>query len=64
MLVLFHMATQLKATLEITQVRLGLEGYCVQLKVTKPEFESVDADLIGFLEGLNFFDEKKALQKA
>ena len=35
MIVLFHIATQLEAELEVCQVRLGPEGYSVQLRLTK-----------------------------
>ena len=35
MIVLFHIATELKATLEVCQVRLGPEGYSTQLRLTR-----------------------------
>lgn len=60
MIVLFHIATQLQATLEIIDVRLGQEeGYSVELRVTKHQADTVDAELVGFFQGLNFLNSKK-----
>ena len=59
MLVLFHIATQLEATLEVCQVRLGKEGYSVQLRATKPEPDAIEPELDGFFNGLNFLNTKR-----
>ena len=62
MLVLFHIATELEAKLEVQQVRLGTEGYNVQLRVTKyePELnEAIEPELDGFFNGLNFLNKKR-----
>jgi len=59
MLVLFHIATSLEATLEVCQVRLGQEGYSVQLRATKPEPEAIEPELDGFINGLNFLNKKR-----
>ena len=59
MLVLFHIATQLEATLEVCLVRLGPEGYSVQLRVTKAMPEMIEPELDAFFNGLNFLNAKK-----
>ena len=59
MLVLFHIAAQLEATLEVCEVRLGPEGYSVQLRTTKPEPHAIEPELDGFFNGLNFLNKKR-----
>lgn len=59
MLVLFHIATQLEATLEVCLVRLGPEGYSIQLRVTKSMPEMIEPELDAFFNGLNFLNARK-----
>ena len=60
LIVLFHIASQLEATLEVNEVRLGQdEGYSIELRVTKHQPETVDSELVGFFQGLNFLNSKK-----
>ena len=55
MLVLFHISTQIEASLEVCQVRLGPEGYSLQLKVTDHSqalADHIEPKLDGFFAGL------------
>ena len=52
LLVLFHMAKSIKAEIEVTLVRLGIEGYNVQLKVTKPQPDAIEPELDSFFRGI------------
>jgi len=62
MMVLFAIATRLEAKMELTQVRLGQEGYSVELRVTKLTPQPIDTELDGFFSGLNFLDKTRLYQ--
>lgn len=49
MMVLFHMASTLNATLEVVLVRLGYEGYNVRLRVTRPQPTEIDPEISAWL---------------
>ena len=42
----------LKAKLEVTLVRLGQEGYNMQLRVTRPQPEAIEPEIDAFFMGL------------
>lgn len=58
-LVLFHMAGTLEATLDVILVRLGYEGYSVQLRVTKPQPEAIEPEVDAFISGLNLLGKSR-----
>ena len=61
-LVLFHISSQIEAALDITKVRLGPDGYSVQLKVTdncEDMVDQIEPTLDGFFTGLQFLDKTK-----
>ena len=57
-LVLFHMSNELGAKLEVILVRLGYEGYSVQLRVTKP-CEAIEPEVDAFIRGLHFLGQSR-----
>lgn len=62
MVALFHMAQMLEAKLEVTLVRLGFEGYNVQLRVTKPQPEAIEPEVDAFMRGLNLLRNSRVYE--
>ena len=62
LLVLFYISTFLQAKLQVTLVRLGYEGYSVQLRVTKPQPEAIEPEIDAFINGLNMLRQSKVYE--
>lgn len=60
--VLFHIASVLQAKLEVMLVRLGIEGYSVQLRVTKPQPEAIEPEIDAFIKGLNMLGSARGYE--
>ena len=62
LIVLYHMAKELKAQLELTQVSLGTWGYCMQCRVVTYQIqqdsviESFEPEVEAFMGNLKMFD--------
>lgn len=50
MMVLFHIASSISATLSIELVRLGYEGYNVRLRVTREQPTVIEPEISGWLQ--------------
>lgn len=59
MVALFHMASMLEAELEVMKVRLGWEGYNVQLRVTKAQPDAIEPEVDAFIMGLNLLGKSR-----
>lgn len=62
MLALFHMSHMLQAKLEVMLVRLGSEGYNVQLRVSKPQPEAIEPEVDAFMRGLNMLRSSRVYE--
>ena len=52
----------LKAKIEVVLVRLGSEGYSVQLRITKPQPEAIEPEVDAFIMGLNILRNSRAYE--
>lgn len=60
--VLYHISSVLQAKLEVMLVRLGIEGYSVQLRVTKPQPEAIEPEIDAFIKGLNILGSARGYE--
>jgi GTPase len=61
MMVLFHIANSLGASLNFMNVRLGADEGCysLQLRVSRPQPETLDPEILGFIRSRNFLKEAR-----
>ena len=67
LLVVFHMAKELEAELELIEVRLGTVGYSLKLKVSKPADRQhlemmVDPEMDAIFSGLKVLKKEHVLE--
>ena len=61
LLVLFHIAEKIGATLSFVLARLGQEDglYSIKLRVTRPQEEYIDPEIASFVSSLEYLKDKR-----
>lgn len=60
-MVLFHISVSLGATMHFVKARLGADEGCysVELRVSRPQPENIDPEILGFIKSRNFLSETR-----